>query len=160
MARKLIATPETIWLPRWVMQAKPCSSASMMETQMPAPSPSQAEPVTAAAAPAAKAAPSILPSRPMSKTPERSEYRPARAASSSGVDSRTVLSRMRIIVSNMGASPQAVREAGADNTPNSLMRPGRNMCSNAPAKRITSAWITTIMSRVMAGISKASSAPP
>ena len=35
--------------------------------------PSQAEPVTAAAAPPAKAPASILPSRPMSKTPARSE---------------------------------------------------------------------------------------
>ena len=40
---------------------------------MPARSPIQAEPVTAAKAPAAKAAASILPSRPMSKMPARSE---------------------------------------------------------------------------------------
>jgi len=32
--------------------------------------------------------------------------------------------------------------------------------SSAPAKRITKPWITTIMSRVMAGLSKESSVPP
>ena len=37
---------------------------------------------------------------------------------------------------------------------------GRNMCSSAPANRITSAWMTTIMSRLIFGFSKASSAPP
>ena len=57
---------------------------------MPAPRPSQAEPVTAAVAAAAKAAPSILPSRPMSTTPERSANRPASAASTRGVASRMV----------------------------------------------------------------------
>src|SRR5574343_1516917 len=43
-----------------------------------------------AAAAAAKAAASILPSRPMSITPERSQIRPARAQSSSGVVTRRV----------------------------------------------------------------------
>ena len=57
---------------------------------MPAPRPSQAEPVTAAVAAAAKAAPSILPSRPMSTTPERSANRPASAASTRGVARRMV----------------------------------------------------------------------
>ena len=37
---------------------------------------------------------------------------------------------------------------------------GRNRFSRAPANRITSPWMMTIMSREMAGISKASSAPP
>ena len=30
-AMKLMATPETIWLPRWVIEAKPCTSASSTE---------------------------------------------------------------------------------------------------------------------------------
>ena len=36
----------------------------------------------------------------------------------------------------------------------------RTRFSSAPVKRMTSAWITTIISRLIAGISKASSAPP
>ena len=43
---------------------------------------------------------------------------------------------------------------------NSLMMVGRNMCSSAPANRITRPWMTMIMSRVMLGISNESSAPP
>ena len=58
----LSAMPETTWLPRLVMQAKPWTMARTIENAMPAPSPSQAEPVTAAVAAAANAAPSILPS--------------------------------------------------------------------------------------------------
>ena len=36
----------------------------------------------------------------------------------------------------------------------------RTRFSSAPVNRMTSAWITTIISRLIAGISKASSAPP
>ena len=36
----------------------------------------------------------------------------------------------------------------------------RTRFSSAPVKRMTSAWMTTIMSRLIFGISKASSAPP
>ena len=36
----------------------------------------------------------------------------------------------------------------------------RNMCSSAPANRTTRPWMTTIMSRLIFGFSKASSAPP
>ena len=72
-AMKLMATPETIWLPRWVIEAKPCTIARSTAIRIAATRPSQAEPVTAAAAAPAKAAASILPSSPMSKTPARSE---------------------------------------------------------------------------------------
>jgi hypothetical protein len=86
----LSAMPETTWLPRWVMQAKPWSMEMAIEKAMPAARPRSAEPVTAAQAAAAKAAPSILPSRPMSTTPERSANRPASAASTKGVARRSV----------------------------------------------------------------------
>ncbi len=36
----------------------------------------------------------------------------------------------------------------------------RNMCSSAPANSTTRPWMTTIMSRLIFGFSKASSAPP
>ncbi len=36
----------------------------------------------------------------------------------------------------------------------------RNMCSSAPANSTTRPWMTTIMSRLILGLSKASSAPP
>jgi len=44
--KKLIATPETIWLPRLVIEANPCRIEKATETPMPASSPSQGEPVT------------------------------------------------------------------------------------------------------------------
>ena len=68
-----MATPEMIWLPLRVIEAMPCSIAMPMETRMPAMSPSHILPVIAATLAAPKAAPSILPSSPMSKMPERSE---------------------------------------------------------------------------------------
>jgi hypothetical protein len=70
---KLMATPETIWLPRWVIEAKAWTRARQTETKTAAASPIKAEADTAAAAPPAKAAASILPSSPMSKMPDRSE---------------------------------------------------------------------------------------
>jgi hypothetical protein len=44
-ASMLMATPDTIWLPRWLMDAKPWMSANITEAPMPARSPIQAEPV-------------------------------------------------------------------------------------------------------------------
>ena len=72
-AMKLIATPETIWLPRCVIEAKPWTSPRKTAVRMATVSPTQAEPDTAAAEAPAKAPASILPSRPMSKMPARSE---------------------------------------------------------------------------------------
>jgi hypothetical protein len=63
------------------------------DAPIPASSPSQTDPVSAATAPEAIAAASILPSSPMSKMPERSENKPARQANNSGVASRSVVSR-------------------------------------------------------------------
>src|SRR5215469_11166468 len=62
---------------------------------MPQRSASQAEPVTAATAAAAKAAASILPSRPISTMPERSDSRPAMAQRISGVESRNAAAKVR-----------------------------------------------------------------
>ncbi len=86
----LIATPLTTWLPRCVMQAKPCSSASASAAAIAASTPSQAEPVTEAVAAAKKAAISILPSRPTSIMPLRSENSPPMAQRMSGVAMRRV----------------------------------------------------------------------
>lgn len=47
-----------------------------------------------------KAAASILPSRPMSKIPVRSEKRPARQANNNGIAKRTVASRIWMSVKN------------------------------------------------------------
>ena len=69
----LMATPAMSWLPLSEMAAAPCRLAVATETAMPASRPSQAEPVSAATVAAPKAAASILPSSPMSKTPARSE---------------------------------------------------------------------------------------
>ena len=103
-ASMLIATPETIWLPRQVIEAKPCSSENSTEAAMPAASPAQAEPVAKAVTAAAKAAMSILPSSPISTTPARSDQRPAMAAQISGIDSRMVESRMTAMVASHSIS--------------------------------------------------------
>jgi hypothetical protein len=44
-ARKFMATPETIWLPRAVIEAKPCSSAKRTDAKIAATRPNQAEPM-------------------------------------------------------------------------------------------------------------------
>src|SRR5262245_22080979 len=72
------------------MHARPCTMASVIEAAMPAASPSHADPVTYAVAAAANAETSILPSSPMSTTPDRSAKSPPRAASTSGAAPRTV----------------------------------------------------------------------
>src|SRR5258706_15975190 len=69
-------------------------SAMMTEVRMAAPRPAQAEPVNAATAAAAKAPASILPSRPISTIPERSESNPAMAQKISGVERRKVAPRV------------------------------------------------------------------
>ena len=129
-----------------------------MATKMPATRPSQGEQVTAAAVAAAKAAPSILPSRPISTTPERSANSPASAASTSGVATRMVESQQRPamreqIVVHAGASAGC----GGGTAPTIC---GLNMFSSAPQNRITRPWITTTISRVICGMSKDSSEPP
>ncbi len=96
-ASTLTATPETIWLPRCVIAAKPWTSAKTQEAATAAKRPAQGFGASAATAPAAKAPTSILPSSPISTTPARSENRPARQAKISGTESRmaeSVASRM------------------------------------------------------------------
>ena len=115
--------------------------------------------MTAAVAAAAKAAPSILPSSAMSTTPERSQNRPAIAASTSGVASRIVEIREQQRLQEDVGHRQATAPAGAG-LANSASSQGRNMCSSAPANRITRPWITTTRSRVSAGMSNDSSEPP
>ena len=91
----LMATPLTTWLPRWVMQAKPCSSAITSAAMMAAATPAQAEPVTAEVAAAKNAAISILPSSPTSMMPLFSENSPPMAHSTSGVATRRVAASIR-----------------------------------------------------------------
>src|SRR6185436_19077821 len=108
----LSAMPETTWLPWCVMQANPCTSPTSTAAAMPAASPSHAEPVTAAVAAAANAEASILPSSPMSTTPDRSEKSPPSAASTSGAAPRIVAatrSARRTSVSLIGSSAVAAR---------------------------------------------------
>ena len=128
----------------------------------PAASPTQAEPVSAAAAAAAKAAASILPSKPISTTPERSENRPARAARTSGAASRMVHQassetwrparpcRLR------HQAPPGRRRLAARNIASSR---GRNMFSRAPENRITRPWMTTTISRLSRGTSNETRSP-
>src|SRR5574337_770975 len=88
----------------------------------PAKSPSQALPVKVAAVAEAKAPTKILPSRPMSTTPERSDQRPARQARMSGTASLIPEAKTTMKASNssMAASlldrrlGDAPREQGRD----------------------------------------------
>src|SRR5262245_28694177 len=77
------------------MQASPCTMASAIDAAMPAASPSHAEPVTYAVEAAANAEASILPSSPMSTTPDRSVKSPPSAASTRGAAPRTVAAARR-----------------------------------------------------------------
>ena len=74
----------------------------------------------------------------------------------SGVATRKVAAGVRKTQATARSSitPPA-REAA-----NSACSHGRGRCTSAPENRITRPWITTTISRVMVGISKASSAPP
>ena len=108
----------------------------------------------------AKAPVSILPSRPMSTTPERSDHRPAKQARISGTPSRMPEPKMTDegVEQLHARGPQiggwVVRRAS------SVATGRRNMCSSAPANSTTRPWITMIMSRLIFGLSNASSAPP
>ena len=82
----LTAAPDTIWLPRASIDAKPWARAKASEAAVPAASPTQALPLASAVAADAKAAASIFPSRPMSKMPARSDQSPARQAKISGTE--------------------------------------------------------------------------
>ena len=64
-------------------------------------------PVLIATTAAAKAAPSILPSSPMSTMPARSLHRPARQAQISGTARRTVEARIWSVVSRNSITPPA-----------------------------------------------------
>lgn len=70
---KLMATAKTIWPPRWVIQAKPCTSAKIHGGRYGG---AQAEPGRAfnrSRLRRRKRAGQLLPSSPVSKTPARSE---------------------------------------------------------------------------------------
>src|SRR5471030_1225096 len=101
------------------MQAAPCSSASTSAAATAAATPSQAEPLTDETAAAKKAAISILPSRPTSMMPLRSEKSPPMAQSTSGVATRRVAARVnrtRVAVSPtvaLAPSRQQILQPGA-----------------------------------------------
>ena len=112
----LMATPDTIWLPRWLIDAKPWMSEKATDAAIPARRPIQAESDAYAAAAAAKAATSILPSSPISTTPERSDHKPARQAARSGIDSRSDESKM------VTRSPRSMAQALATLDRRSILR--------------------------------------
>ena len=127
----------------------------------PASSPSQTLPVMVATAAEPKAPTSILPSSPMSTTPERSDHRPARQARISGVPSRMPEAKTTMNALKRSIARRPVRSAAEVVRRASSTATGRrNMCSSAPANSTTRPWMTTIMSRLIFGFSKASSAPP
>ena len=132
-----MATPEISWLPLKVIEAIPCTMDNASEAPIPAIRPIHTEPLTEAMAAEKNAAASILPSRPMSKMPARSEKRPARQAKRRGVASRTVVSR--ICRSVRKSMPQISSERLRRNIRNNRSSGIRTILSRAPVKRITSA---------------------
>ena len=140
------------------MQAKPWTSARAMATTMPAPRPSQAEPVTAAVAAAAKAAPSILPSSAMSTTPERSENRPASAARTSGVDQADGRGRPAARKESHVGVHQAASAGGAPAEQRLELRPEHVL--ERAAEQDHQALDDHDHLAVICGMSKASSEPP
>jgi hypothetical protein len=111
-AMMLTATPDTTWSPRWLTQATPCSQDNTTVVPRASSSAMAVEPKATPAAPAAKAANSILPSSPMSMTPARSDSSPASAHRISGVETRSVeASRYRSASHPPGASFGARRNA-------------------------------------------------
>ena len=151
--------PETTWSPRWVIEAKPWTSASATPNAMPASTPSQALPVICATAAAAKAAPSILPSSAMSTTPERSQNRPAmRGEHQRHRQPDRAVQHQQELEGDL-SQHQAGTALGRRRA-NRASSCGRNMFSSAPANRMTRPWITTTRSLLIRGMSKASSVPP
>ena len=126
----------------------------------PASSPSHMLPVKVATAAEPNAPTSILPSSPMSTMPERSDQRPARQARMSGMASRMPEAKTTMKASNH-SMPGARQIGGCAVRRASRVATGRrNMCSSAPANSTTRPWMTTIMSRLILGMSSESDWPP
>ena len=84
-ARKLIAVPETIWSARRLTAKTACRRPMAPPAAMPMRIPPIQLEVTSAPQAPKKAPISIIPSRPMFTTPERSDVTPPSAANVSGV---------------------------------------------------------------------------
>ena len=96
-ARKFTATPPTIWSAlRWIAK-KACTSASNPPEAIAIATPHTQLPVLSAPQIPQKAPISIMPSRPMFTTPERSENIPPIAAKVSGV-AKTSIDAIRLAV--------------------------------------------------------------
>ena len=80
-----MAVPPTIWSERREMEKNACRSAIRAPASTPIASPSGHAPVTSEPQTAKNAPVSIIPSRPMFTTPERSENSPPIEAKTSGV---------------------------------------------------------------------------
>ena len=104
IAKMLIATQLTTWLPRLVTLAKPCIIEKTTPTIIAPNSPSHADCVQCATQAAMNAPPSILPSSPKSMTPERSANIPAIAANTKGAAVRKVASSNKMKSNHMGGN--------------------------------------------------------
>ena len=150
---KLMATPETIWLPRWVIEAKPWTSAISTEiSDRGAQARARPSRMTAAAAAAGEGAGQHLAFEAdvenagalgveAGEAGEQQRHRDA--------DGR--VEQLDDDVENPSQAPVLAAAGIADraraNEANSAWIAGRNMCSSAPANRMTRPWMMTIMSR-------------
>src|SRR5262245_18645889 len=103
-ARKLTATPPTIWSARRWIAKKAWTSASRPPESIAIPTPQTQLPVLSAPQMPQKAPISIIPSRPMFTTPERSEKMPPSAAKVSGV-AKTSIDAIRLAVKTVFRLP-------------------------------------------------------
>ena len=147
---KLIATPETIWLPRWVIEAKPCTSEKSDgdDDRRPEPEPGRAG--DGGDGGGGEGGDQHLALEADVEDAGALGVEAGEAAKISGIESRMRRGeddRMEMI---HHGSPRRRRCAGArSRRGEERADAGRNMCSSAPAKRMTRPWMTTIMSRVM-----------
>ncbi len=165
-AMKLMATPETIWLPRWVIEAKPWTSAKKTEIRIAAREPDPGRAGNRGGRSAGEGAGQHLALEPDVedagalgiKAGEAGKQQRHRQADGRVEHVDDDVEEIHLRRPSLSA-PATPAERGLS-VASSVWMVGRNMCSSAPANRMTSPWMMTIMSREISGISKASSAPP
>ena len=155
----LMATPETIWLPRWEIAAKPWTRASAVEARMPAARPAQAEPVACAAGGGREGGDQHLALQP--DVDDAGALGPESGKAGGEQRDREAQGGVEHREEGGGVhAPQASAGTGRGRGARSRATRRRKRPSSAPANRMMMPPITTTMSRVIAGCSKASSAPP
>src|SRR5665811_1069017 len=96
----LMIVPLMIWSTRNVIASQACSSDTAMPARIAASSPTAAAPMTQPT----KAVVSMIPSRPILTTPERSHRTPQSAANAIGTATATVVCDMKLLFATTSVS--------------------------------------------------------